>query len=236
MDIKSEWSWIKAHERVLIVLIVLLAVCFLGNKWLNYDSAKKDAQYTALAQKLDEQKTVNEKQAQQTQAITAQYQEMVDALAKQNAALAGAISQRDSALKQKQQEIASMTLPQVAREWEKALNAPQGVLSVSGVSVVVAEPEARQTVSQLAKTTTLEANLTDQTQLTANAKAETAKANEVIGSQVIEIKGLNAQIVLGEQTCKAEVAKVKADGRRSKRNFFIAGFVAGIATRLFMKF
>lgn len=229
-------SWLKAHERMIIVFMVLLVGCFLGNKWLNADAAKKDAAYEALAQRLEDQKSINDKNAAQTQAQMAQYQVIVETQGRQIAALTGAITARDAALKHKQEQIASMTLPQVAQEWEKALNLPSGALPIQGDTVVVAEPIARSTVSQLAKTTVLEQDLTDEKAIVAGTRAQLDGANGVIGSQVTEIAGLNATLVLQDQTCKAEVAKVKADGRKSKRNWFIAGFIAGIATRVLVKF
>jgi len=236
MDIKSELSWLQKHERIIIVFMVLLVGCFLGNKWINYSAANADAKYAALVEKLDEQQKQNTANAQQTALAVSQYQSAINNMQSQITALTGAIASRDAALAKKQQQIASMTLPQVAQEWEKALGLPINALPVQGVSVVVSEPAARQTVSQLTKTATLEANLTDQKAITGNVQSGLDSANKVISSQTTEIAGLKSTAVLQDQTCKAEVAKVKADARKSKRTWFILGFVSGVATRLLVKF
>jgi hypothetical protein len=236
MDIKADLTWLQKHERMIIVFMVLLVGCFLGNKWINYDAAKKEAAYTALEQKLQEREKQDDINAKQTALVVSQYQEMVNSQERQIATLTGAIASRDAALKKKQEQVASMTLPQVAQEWETVLNVPHGTLSVSGVSVSVPEPQARQTVTQLERVGVLEQDLIDQTAITVGKQAELTSCTAAVSAQTAEIKGLKDTNVLQDQTCKAEVAKVKADGRKSKRNWFIAGFVAGIATRILVKF
>jgi hypothetical protein len=241
--VTTELTWLQKHEKMIIIFMVLLVALFIGNKYLNADAAKKDAAYAALAQKLDDQKAANDKQTAQTAAVTAQYQQMVDTLSRQNANLAGEISNRNTQLVQKQEQVKTMPLPQVAQEWETALNLPHGVLSVLSIaptSISVPDSVARQTVTELEAGAIAQANLIDQTAISANLNSELGKSNEVISSQTVEIAGLNATIGLQDQTCKAQVAKVKADARKSKRNWFIAGyvggFVSGIATRFFLKF
>jgi hypothetical protein len=129
-----------------------------------------------------------------------------------------------------------MTLPQVAQEWEKAINAPQGVLSVSGVSVSVPESAARKTVSQLEAGAIAQLDLTDQKVINGSLQHGLDNANVVIGTQATEITGLKSTLVLQNKACDVAVAKVKADSRKSKRTWFVLGFVSGVATRLFLKF
>jgi hypothetical protein len=229
--VKNELTWLQKHERIILVALVLLVGCWLGNKWLNNRITNAEQKVTVAEQRLEDQKVVNDKLAQQSAAQASQYQTLVEMLTRQNAALTAAISSRDASLKQKQEQIKTEPLPQVALDWQKLLGLPSDALTIQGTSVVVPDPIARSTVSQLAKTATLEQDLTDQKAITANVQSEVVKANGVISAQAAQITGLNTQIVDSDKAHKAELAKVKAVGRKAKIKWFLTGFLSGLLAR-----
>src|SRR2546430_17449964 len=82
------FTWLQKHERMIIVLLVLLAGGWLGNKWLNNSAAEAQTKY-AIAQAALDQTRLQASQAHQD------YQMTVDALTKQNASLAAAVASRN---------------------------------------------------------------------------------------------------------------------------------------------
>jgi hypothetical protein len=221
---KAEISWLKAHERIVIVFLVLAVGLWLGNKWLDNSAADTKTKLTIALQAKDEA-------ALQAAQAANQYQMTIDALTKQNAALAGAVASRQVILEQKQEAIKTQPLPEVVAEWQRLIGGAgdivQRIDGTSGASI--SEDGARRTTSMLEAVPVLTASLADTNKIVANQKEELAKADTLVGS-------LNQQITANGVASKAEIAAVKAAARKSKRNWFVAGFISGIATRILFKF
>lgn len=235
---KKDLTWLQKHERLIALFLLLVASVWIGNKLIDR-SADKDRVQAALAlQQLEQQKTANAQQAQQNAATTAQYQAMVETLTRQNAALASAISARNTALAQQQQANQTMPLPDLANRWKTLIGAKDGDLTATPAGIAADDAAARTTVNQLEQVPVLTQNLVDETKVADNKQAELDKANTLIGGLNTQVSGLNAQVKDQDVACKAEIASVKADARKSKRNWFLRGMAVGgaIALRLTLHF
>ncbi len=78
--------------------------------------------------------------------------------------------------------------------------------------------------------------LVNEQTLVATGNALVVAQTKQVTDLTAQVTGLKLQSVDDAKVCQAQIAVVKADARKSKRRYFIAGFVAGIATRIFGKF
>lgn len=222
--VKNDVSWLKQHERMVIVLCLIVASVWGWNTYINYRSNVANVQYGVTLEA--------SKEAKEAAAVAAQnYQATIEALSKQNAALAQAVATRQVQLVEKQTEIKTvMPLPDVTAEWQRLIGgvgdfAPR-MDGVSGVTVT--EDATRKTVSQLEAVPVLTANLADTQKIVSNKQDEIDKANTVIAAK-------DNEIAASDSLHKAELSKVKADAAKSKRKYFVFGFITGLATRILTK-
>jgi hypothetical protein len=219
--VKNELTWLQHHERLILVFMVLLVAGWLGNRYLNNAAVDAKTKY-GIAQAESTQARAGAETAAKT------YQATIDALTQQNASLAVAVASRQTVLVQKQTEIKTLPLPQVASEWQRLIGGSGDLLNFTD-GLKITEDGARRTVTQLEAVPVLTANLNDEMQIAVNRQSEIDKGATLIAA-------LNKEITANDVTCKAQVASVKADAHKSKRTFFVLGFIAGISTRILGKF
>jgi hypothetical protein len=160
----------------------------------------------------------------------------------QNAQLAQANATLASALAKQQHTDASLPVPALVDRWAQLAPGTNFTGAVtSGNNVQVTPSNALATVQQLEKVPVLTTELANET---------TAKANDdqVITTQNKNIFDLNTQVttlnasVLGatkldtdhQAQCVDEIKVVKAQAAKSKRKWFVIGYVAGFLSREFI--
>ena len=107
---------------------------------------------------------------------------------------------------------------------------PQADATVTPTGVALPEAGAVATVQQLEQVPVLTQQLSDETQIASDTAGLLAAANENRATLTDEISGLKLEAVDSAKVCTAQIAVIKAEARKSKRRWFVAGFVAGIAT------
>ena len=228
--VSTTQSWLKAHERIVCLFLILGVTAFGFNKYLDVTAAKADARAVAAEQIAADAKA-NAAQAAITASQTqAQYTALVQALAAQNASLASSIAQRTAS--QKAQATTNATLPVsgVAERW----NVIAGTLvTPSGDTIIVSSTDAHRTLDMLESVPVLQGNLTDQTQITQNLRQEVEKSDLLAKDLNVQINSLNVQITDQAKACTAEVAAVKADGRKNSIKWFKRGFILGFVSGIF---
>jgi hypothetical protein len=230
--IKNDITWLKQHERLILGVLFLAVVLTLGNRWVNYSAQKAHDEATVAVQRLNDQKAANEKLAEQVALSQAQYQQMQVLVAKQNAEIMAAISARNANLGRQQAVDKTSSSSDLIIRWAN-LAQTEGISKQDTDNYYRATDDAaRATVIQLEQVPVLQANLADNEKRTGNIQGELDKANTVIGGLNSQVTGLKMQATDSDKACKAEVADVKAQARKGKRNWFIAGFVAGFAARI----
>ncbi|VVB50868.1 Uncharacterised protein [uncultured archaeon] len=212
---------VKAHEKLLLFVIVSATLVHLGSKGLNiYDKhlhnvdAQNQSQITALETKI----------AQSAKDLAA-LQLTVDANAKISEAKIAASKQK---LIVAQSNDAALPLPELSAHWQDLLVLPPGsVTPQPNGTVAVTTDAAHTTVNELEKVSALvEQNLETQNELKGCTNVRAAQSGQ--------IAQLTSDLEL-QKKGRAEDAKAAAvDRKKSWWNGFkwgaVAGFVGGIIT------
>jgi hypothetical protein len=216
----------KQHERLLIVLAILAFGTFGVSRWLNYESAQKDAKVAALTLVVAQDKASVQNLALQAQQAQATYQTTLDAITKENSALAQANAQQLASLAQRQTGDKQLPLPQLGQRLQVLVPAATGVTATStGLSLDSNSSVA--VVQQLEQVPVLIDELKNETQVAANDKSALDAAGTVIVDKTVQIAGLNKSLT--DQQAH-EVAAVAAEKVKTKKAFwrgFKYGFVTG---------
>lgn len=223
-------SWLKNHQTLVLAVLIIGSVLFLGSKWI--DRAAEQAHDAAVVAQ-----QAATAQAEATKAITAQVaaltsQWQADRLAQQQAiaTLSGAIAARNQA---SQKQIAAVTAPKTAVEavndLSTAYNLPATISATETGALVPTVDLQVFTVTKIERDAAI-ADLHDtesQLKLTRDGLTQTTGLVEGLQTQV---GSLNAEIKLNKTAYDAEIKAAKISTLKSKRNWFVAGFVAGFAS------
>jgi hypothetical protein len=141
----------------------------------------------------------------------------------------------------RQQAVAVLPLPDLAKQWAAVVPSVVPVVTPTGISIN--SQGAHDTVAALISIPVLTQNLATQTEISGNLQQELTESgvlNAALGTQVValnqEIAADKILLTKSDEASIMTIAALKADARKSKRNWFIAGFVSGIATRILFKF
>jgi hypothetical protein len=226
-------TYLKAHEHLLIVLVLVVLSWFALGKVQSVLAAHDNA---------------NLAQAKVTAAVQ---QEKNDALAKQIAqdkadytALSTQVQARDAQLVQLQatlvtalarQQKVDATLPptELVARWNKLV--PQAGATVTNGQVTLSDSGAVATVVALERAPELDKQLAASNEELINAKKLVAAEGTQITDLTTSVAGLRVQITDNQAVCQAQIAVVKAEARRSKRRWFYAGVVVGFIGRQLIK-
>lgn len=226
-------TYLKAHEHLLIVLVLVVLSWFALGKVQSVLAAHDNA---------------NLAQAKVTAAVQ---QEKNDALAKQIAqdkadytALSTQVQARDAQLVQLQatlvtalarQQKVDATLPptELVARWNKLV--PQAGATVTPSGVALPSAGAIATVVELERAPELGKQLAASNEELANAKKLVAAEGTQVTSLTALVGGLQAKSVDDANTCKEQIKTVKDAARKSKRHWFIAGVIVGWVGRQLLK-
>jgi hypothetical protein len=231
--IKSDLTWIKQHERLLLVALGGIVLWFVIGKVdtliVNHDSANlaqvkvtADAQAKAnatLAAQID-------KDATDRKALEAQLSAQNDKLEQATLTLANALAK---------QQKTDATLPPT--ELVQRLNqlVPNAASTVTPTGIALPQAGAVAVVQQLEEVPVLSSQLANTRTENENNKKLISADDASISLLNSRILGLDSQIVDNDKVCKAEVALVKAEARKGKRKWFLIGYVAGFLSRQAIK-
>jgi hypothetical protein len=229
-------TFLLDHERLVIVVVAAIALWWGYGKYaqirLDHDNAVlKQAQIVA-----DSQKAANVQLAQQVSQDAAQLKALSDKLEAQNQQLANANIALATALSQRQKTDATLPPSDLAQRWAQlAPNMPAGGVTVSpDNSMKVTQAGAVSTVQQLEKVPVLTQELANETTAKQNDDNLLVAANKNIFDLNGQVVGLNKLIVDNAAVCQDQIKVVKDEARKSKRRWFIIGYVAGFLSRQFL--
>jgi flagellar biogenesis protein FliO len=232
-NMKGEWSWLQRHERMIIVILVLLAGSWGLQHFLNNQAAAAEARATIAEKALEAQKAVTAQNALQTAQVESQYLAMVDALTKQNASLAASVAARQGVLQQTQTQNKALPLPELGKKMQVLANIGDTDITASTAGITLNQLGAVAVVNTLEQVPVLLADNKDLSTIANNKQAEVDSANGLITTLHTQVDGLNLQITTGDTACKAEIASVKASARKGKLAWFKIGFVTGFLGGVF---
>jgi len=224
------WMWLKAHERLIMLALVLAVGTFGLGKFYDVEAARKDAKYAAAEQIAVNDQKNNAALALQTAQVTQQYQALVQVLAAQNASLNASIAQRTASGTAQRATDANLPTVGVAVRWNEVAGT---LVSASGDIIVVSNTDAHKTLDMIEQVPVLVQNLADETKIAGNYLAEVQKSDLLTTDLNSQITGLNTQLTDQNRACTAQVAAVKAEGHRNSVKWFERGFGLGFLAGIF---
>ena len=227
-------EYLKAHERLILALVAAGVLFFAIGKVdtliQHHDEANlKQAQTIAAVQSQKNAAIAAQVAADKAafDALQAKLQAEDDALVQANVALA-------TALTKQQKTDATLPPTDLVARWNALV--PQAAVSVNNGQMTLPNAGAIATVQQLEIIPVQQEEITNEQTLVANGNALAVAQAKQVTDLTDQVTGLKLQSVDDAKVCQAQIAIVKADARKSKRRWFIAGFAAGIATRILGKF
>lgn len=227
--IKTDLTWLQKHERLVLAVlggaILWLAIGKIDTLIINHDAANlHQAQVVA-----DKQEQINYNLAKQAEQQAAQYKALAEQVTKQNAALESANVQLSLALSKQQKTDATLPPTELAQRWNTLV--PTAIATVTPSGIAVPQSGAIATVQELEKVPVLSSQLENERTNYENDEQLLVAAKGMNDTLYTQIDGLKLQLTDDAKVCKAQVAEVKAQARKSKRTWLTIGYVAGIATR-----
>lgn len=230
--VKAE-SWVKQHEKLFLLAIAGLVLWFSIGKIdtliANHDAANLTQAKVIAAEDASKTAAIAAQSAEQA----AQYQALAAKLNAQNAALVQANVQATLALAQRQKTDAGLPPSELANRWTVLV--PQAKPTVTATGIAVDTPSAIATVQALEQVPVLQKQLANKDTELGNAQNLLTASNGQVTTLNTEVGSLHVQIVDNAKVCTAQIAVVKAEARKSKRRWFIIGYVAGFLSRQYIK-
>ena len=226
---------IKAHERIIIVAILMGFGVYGFNHWVDRSAANADAKTQAAVQAAATADATSKALAAQSAAQQAQFAQQLTAEQQQIASITAAIVSRDAAAKTQIAKVTASTTPTLAvvdLSTEYTLPVPVAV-TADGADVPTQD-------LQLFTATKID-DVTAQSDLL-DTKSELTGTQSVLMSCQTTVVDLQKQVTQDGTDLKAhdtaaaaELKQAKDDARKSKWHWFLAGFVSGFLGRSAIK-
>jgi hypothetical protein len=221
-------KWIAAHEKLLLVAVAGLALWFgigrVDTLIANHDKAN-------LTQATIVDKAQADKDAT-TAALALQQAEQYKVLAQQEAADKAVLVQQNiafaNALAARQKTDATLPPTELVARWNALIPAQ---VTVTPNGVTLPSVGAVATVQELEKVPVLTKQLANETQIVGDDAALLTQRSTQIDTLNTLVAGLQTKAVDDAKVCQEQIAVVKADAAKSKRRWFIGGFVTGLSLR-----
>lgn len=220
----------KAHERTIIIVLVLSFGAHMYGRWIDLNAAKKDAQVAALTQKVSQDETANANLAITASQTSAQFKAALDSATKANALLSARLQADKAFLANNRQTDVGLDMPALASRMQQLtpdaaaadISAENNGLTLTsvGAHAVVAQLEAVPVLTDQLSASTAQLKL----DLTALGNASTA-LNSCQG-QVAGLKQTNTDLQAKDT---ADIAAGKANAKKQFKRGFKWGFAAGAA-------
>ena len=215
----------KHHERLLIVLAVLAFGSFGVSRWLNYDSAQKDAKVVALTALVQQDKQNVASLALAAQQAQATYQTTLDAITKQNASLESSVAQESTILAQRQTTDKALALPAVGQRIAVLVPESVGGITATTAGVVLNDNAAHGVLSNLEQVPVLKSQLYSETQVAQNNATLVTQSQTVNADLTKQITGLNTLVAGQDKKCDALVGAEKDKTKKAFRSGFKWGSI-----------
>lgn len=226
-------SFLKHHETLLIVVLGFILLWFLSGKVQNIIAAHDNAGLQQAQQALTVQVQENAKtaaiaaqQAADFKALAAKYQAQDAALTQANLALAQALTQR-------QQTNNNLTPSALVSRWNELVGT--GIDIAVSDTVKVGLADAHKTVNELEKVPVLTAQVDNDKLLQDNLSELLRSSTGQVVTLNTLVAGKDAELKKADNVCTEKIKVVKAAATKSKRRWFIGGFIAGFASRQAIK-
>lgn len=229
---ETEKTWLQKHERLIVVVLSIVALVFAYHLWINHSADVAEAKAQAAQKALQDQQDQNKTLANLVQQAQAQNQAIANQMAVQNAQITSAIAQRAQATQAAQQADHVMPLPDLANHWQTLLNLQPGEIQNTPSGLGVSAGAARTTVEQLETIPALKQDSSDKQAIINNKDTQITSLGNVTNTLQNQVVGLNAEIQDEKKSCQTQITSLKAQARKSKGKWFLAGVVVGYVGRI----
>ncbi len=229
-DFQRAESWLKQHERLVIIFMVLIFSFFVLDKGLGIVQSWEQHKATQAEKVLDAQKAKNDTELATAKTMLAQYQTQLAADEQAIQSLTKAQAFRDKQLPVQQKVDAQLAPNDLALRWQGLVGDSGVVPAADGYNV--SNTAAVITVQNLEQVPVLQADLADEQNKTAALQKDVASANDLIGQGKVVVSGLQTQIVDQTKACTAQINVVKAQARKGKLKAFGIGYGLGLVSGL----
>lgn len=224
-------TWLQQHERLILGIALLAVVVFLGNKVLNVQAHRAALADGAASATLQAQVDANAQLKQAVQDDRTTYEKVLASVTAQNQALAAAITTRAASATQQQKKDETAPVPELATRWQELL--PHSTPSEfkyqpADNSVNVSAAASRQTVVALEEVPMLKDTMQYQDGMLDNDQKQITSLTSLSDGLQKQVDGLNNQIVDANKKCQTQISDIKAQERKSKRNWFVGGVITGV--------
>jgi hypothetical protein len=243
-------NYVKAHEVFLGVILALALVWGLSGKVQDVITAHDKRQYDAAqiarinqADNNARQAQVNAQIATENARLAAEYKTLAQQTQDQNTKLAQANVALSSSLRQQQAHDATLAPPALAQRIETLAALPSNsIAAASDNSFTVPNVAAVQIAQALEhvpilqqQVINLEAQSSNKDNLLSKQDTVVAALNKQVDGLATERDGLKREIKAADDAHKKEIKLVKDLANKGKRKWFVAGYIAGLATRGLVK-
>ncbi len=243
-------SFLLDHEKLLIVVLVVILGWWGYGKYaqirLDHDNAV-----------LQQQKLITQAQVQANQQLAAQVQKdeaqaaadkaalqaLTDKVQAQNQQLTNANIALATALSKQQKTDVGLPIPDLVNRWAQLAPGTNFANAVTpGGNVEVTPSNALATVQTLEQVPVLKTQLANETtekqnddQIIVNQNKNIFDLGTTIGDLHKQVDGKDKLIVDNNKQCTDEKNQMKSEFRKSKRRWFVVGYVAGFVSRQAIK-
>lgn len=224
--ITNDFSWLKNHIILLVIVVFLvIGLVYSIDSIIARHDAANSAQANVVLQQQTAQTNLLAAKLQQDETVSAQQTAQLLAM---NAQLTSYITQRDKAIIPVLQKDTTLSAVDAAQKIAVQTKATSGEVIPQNDTVIVDLPVARNIVASLDQLPVTQADLSDtQKQLSSEIAIASNLQNNVTDGQKL-IDSMRTQATDADKSCKAEIAVVKVQARKSKIKWFFAGVVAGL--------
>lgn len=228
-------SWLQRHERIVLTFLVLSFGIYGFNHWLDKSATDATTKAAYAEQSAAEAKSVTTQALAQLAQQQAQFNQAEQARQTEMASLVAAIASRDAASATRVKDVEAPKTPTQAVtdvQTNYVLPAPITVTS-DGADVPTVDLQLFTATKIEGDTCTNDLQDT-RTQLSSTTAGLT-QATGLLVTKDKAIADLQAGDVLTAKANAAEVKQLKADARKSRWHWFLAGLVAGFTGRSAIK-
>lgn len=227
--LSTDWNWLKTH---IVLLGLVVALGFGGVYGIETLEAKHDAAEEAKYSVILQQQTMLTKSIEDKLASDSTAHAAAEAqLTAQINADHDAMARRDAQVTQLINKINTLQPPEIVADLQPKLHAGIATVLPDGIKLDTAaardvDEQITAGASAQADVKDLSSQLTAETTIAINTKADLVTANTAIGAE----QKKNADQVIAYAK---EADVLKADARKGKMKWFAIGYVAGFLTRVF---
>lgn len=222
-------TFLLDHERLIIIVIGALLIFGAYVKIENIIAAHDKANLQQAQIVADAQKAANVQLAQQVATDALNLKALEDKLESQNQQLVNANATLTLALANRQRNDATLSPSELGTRWSQLVPAATPTVVPGGLQV--SQAGATSTVQALEQVPVLTEQLKNETAQKTNDDQIIAQQTTSIGTLNLRVDGLNKTIVDNDKVCQDTIKVVKDDARKSKRRWFLIGFVSGFVSR-----